>query len=621
MAASRASWLVGVLALAGIVVSLQQTIVIPLVPQFPRLLDADPADTAWVVTATLLASAVATPVVGRLADMFGKRRMLLFCLGTLVVGSVIGALSESLVPLVVGRALQGLAAGVVPLGISLMRDQLPAERLGSATALMSASLGVGGALGLPLSAFVAQSLNWHVLFWAGGALGLVTAALVLTTVPESPHRAGGRFDLLGALLLSATLVCLLLAVSKGGTWGWASATTPTLFVVAALALLSWAMWELRRTEPLVDLRVSRRRQVLLINSASAVFGFSMFAMSLVFPQLLQLPAETGYGLGQSIVVAGLVLAPGGLCMMAMSPVSARISAASGPRTTLMVGAVVVAAGYGLGAVLHAEVWQLLVSSVVISSGIGLAYGAMPSLIMAAVPVAQTASANSLNNLMRAIGTSTASAVAGVLLAQMTTTMAGAEVPTEAAFVVVMVLGAGAALVAMAITVFIPPRRAERAPDPGPAGADPGTAAGGRPAASGTVRHRDGDAGDAVVTLVGPDGATVGRSRTGRDGAFAVVADGAGTADLLVVRWGELSHAERLAGPGPHRRDVLLEPASRRAGGEPSASGSDVRITPTGVARARWGRDRPVLPNGCGRSPGFRAAGSVRARDQRERTGR
>jgi MFS family permease len=150
-APTRAPAFVPVLALAGITVSLQQTLVVPLVPQFPRLLGA-PADTAWIVTATLLTAAVAVPIVGRLADMVGKRRMLLVCLATLVAGSVVAALSTSLVPLIVGRALQGLATGVIPLGISLMRDELPPERLGSATALMSASLGVGGALGLPLAA-------------------------------------------------------------------------------------------------------------------------------------------------------------------------------------------------------------------------------------------------------------------------------------------------------------------------------------------------------------------------------------------------------------------------------------------------------------------------------------
>lgn len=280
----------------------------------------------------------------------------------------------------------------------------------------------------------------------------------MTLVRESPRRSGGRFDLVGAAGLSVALICLLLAVSKSGSWGWASATTLTLIALAVLATVGFGVWELRTAYPLIDLRVSARRQVLLTNAASTVFGFSLFAMSLVFPQLLQLPASTGYGLGQSILVAGLVLAPGGLCMMAMSPVSARITAGPGPRTTLMVGAVVVAAGYGVGALFSSAVWQLVISSVIISSGIGLAYGAMPSLVMAAVPATQTAAANGLNNLTRAIGTSVASALTGVLLARLTVSIGGAQVPSENAFRLVMLLGATAAVAAAVITACIPARR-------------------------------------------------------------------------------------------------------------------------------------------------------------------
>jgi MFS family permease len=291
--------------------------------------------------------------------------------------------------------------------------------------------------------------------------------------------------------------------------------------------------------------------VLLTNTASIVFGFSMFAMSLVYPQLLQLPTSTGYGLGQSILVAGLVLAPGGLCMMAMSPVSARISAASGPRTTLMLGAVVVAAGYGLGAVFHASVWQLVLSSVVIACGIGLSYGAMPSLIMAAVPIAQTAAANSLNNLMRALGTSFASAIAGVLLASLVTS---AGVPTEGAFVLVMLLGAGAAVLALGIVACIPPRRP--APEPATENADhadPGPA----PLVRGVVRHRDGPAAGAVLTVVSTDGHQLGAGRAGDDGAYALARTGPGRPHLLVVRWSGTSHAEPLAGGDGLVRDVAL----------------------------------------------------------------
>ncbi|PSK99950.1 MFS transporter [Murinocardiopsis flavida] len=458
-AAVRPNAVVSVLAFSGIVVSLMQTLVIPLVPTLPGLLGASASDTAWAITATLLAAAVATPTVGRLGDMYGKRRMLLFSLVTLIAGSVLCALSTSLVPMVVGRALQGLAAGVIPLGISIMRDELPPERLGGATALMSASLGVGGALGLPAAALIAEKADWHMLFWASAVLATAAAVLVRTLVPESRVRTGGRFDLPGAVGLSIALLCLLLAISKGSDWGWGSGLPLGLLAAAAAVLLVWGWWELRTSQPLVDLRTSVRRQVLLTNTASMVFGFAMFAMSLVIPQLLQLPEATGYGFGQTILVAGLVMAPNGLVMMAMAPVSARISRTLGPKVTLMVGALVVAAGYGLSLVLMSAIWQLMLASTVIGAGIGLAYGAMPALVMAAVPTSETAAANSLNTLMRSIGTSVASAVAGVVLAHMTVPLGPADVPAQGAFSVVLGIGAVAALAAFAVAAFLPGRRA------------------------------------------------------------------------------------------------------------------------------------------------------------------
>jgi EmrB/QacA subfamily drug resistance transporter len=450
----RTNTVVAVLAFAGIVVALMQTLVIPLVPELPKLLGASASDATWAVTATLLAAAVATPVVGRLGDMYGKRRMLLTSLLLLVAGSVLCAFSDSLTPMIVGRALQGLAAGVIPLGISIMRDELPAERLGTAIALMSASLGVGGALGLPAAALIADHASWHTLFWTSAVLGALATALVLTLVPESKVRTGGRFDLVGAAGLSAALICLLLAISKGADWGWTSAQTLGLLAAAVTVLLLWGWWELRTGEPLVDLRTTARRQVLFTNLASAMFGFSMFAMSLVLPQLLQMPKATGYGLGQSMLAAGLVMAPSGLVMMAMAPLGARISNAKGPKVTLMLGAVIVAAGYGLGIGLMSAIWHLVLMSCVIGAGIGFAYASMPALIMGAVPITETAAANSFNTLMRSIGTSISSAVAGVVLAHMTTTFGTTALPSQNGFRVVMAVGAGAALLAFALAAFL-----------------------------------------------------------------------------------------------------------------------------------------------------------------------
>ncbi|MFF5454304.1 MFS transporter [Streptomyces sp. NPDC012950] len=466
---ARPGGAVGVLALAGIVAALMQTLVVPLIGDLPRLLGTTASNASWVITATLLAGAVATPVAGRLGDTLGKRRVLLVSVIPLVAGSVVCALASSVVPMIVGRGLQGLGMGVVPLGISLLRDILPPERLGGSIALMSASMGVGGALGLPFSAAVAENASWRVLFWVAAGLSTLVGALIWRLVPAGRRAAApGRFDLPGALGLGTGLVALLLAVSKGASWGWGSATTLGLFAAAAVVLLAWGAWELRTPDPLVDLRVTARPVVLMTNAASVLVGFAMYAQSLVVPQLFQLPEATGYGLGQSMMAMGLWMAPAGLMMMVLAPLGAKLSAARGPKVTLSVGALVISAGYGSSLALMGSTWGLLVVTLVCNTGVGLAYGAMPALIMGAVPQEETASANSFNTLMRSIGTSVSAAVIGVVLAQMTTTLGGHALPSEDGFRVAMLIGCGVGLAAAVVAALIPARFAA-----GPAGTEAG----------------------------------------------------------------------------------------------------------------------------------------------------
>ncbi|MFF4603231.1 MFS transporter [Streptomyces sp. NPDC001339] len=472
MQTNRSSAAVGVLAAAGITVSLMQTLVVPLIPALPHLLHTTTANASWTITATLLAGAVATPVFGRLGDLYGKRRLLLVSIALLVLGSLVCAVSTSLAPMVVGRALQGMGMSVVPLGISLMRDILPPERLGSALGLMSSSLGVGAALGLPAAALIAQHADWHVLFWGAAGLSVIMALLVRFLVPASPVTTARGFDVIGALGVAAGLVCLLLPISKGADWGWTSPTTLGLFAAAIVVLIGWGWWELRTPAPLVDLRTCVRRQVLMTNLASVIVGFSMYAMSLIAPQLLALPKETGYGLGQSMTAAGLWMLPSGLVMMAVSPYAARLSAARGPKASLLVGAVIIAAGYALAPPLMGHLWGVLLFTSVVSAGIGLAYAAVPTLIMSAVPVDETAAANGLNSLMRSIGTSTSSAVVGLVLAHMATRMGPVAIPSESGFRTGFVLGAAGAVAAALVTLCIPGRRGAAAqpstePEPAP----------------------------------------------------------------------------------------------------------------------------------------------------------
>ncbi|MEU1458208.1 MFS transporter [Streptomyces avermitilis] len=457
---ARAGGVVATLAFAGTVAAIMQTLVTPLIAELPQLLRTTPSNSAWVITVTLLVSAVCVPVSGRLGDLVGKRRMLLACSVPLVVGSVVCALSSSVTPMIVGRGLQGMGMGVVPLGIALLRDVVPAEKLSSSIALVSASMGIGGGLGLPIAAAVAQYASWRVLFWGSAVLAVAIGTLIWFLIPDVPASAKGqRFDLLGALGLGVGLVCLLLGVSKGADWGWASATTLGLFAAAVVVLLGWGVWEMRIKDPLIDLRTTGRPRVLLTNVASIFVGFGMYASMLIIPQLLQFPDATGYGLGQSMLASGLWMAPGGIMMMIVSPFGGKLTDARGPKFTLICGVLVIALGYGLSLALMGSAGGLMLVGMVINSGVGLAYGSMPALIMSSVRLSETAAANGFNTLMRSLGTSIGSAVIGVVLAQMTVTMGGHSFTSEGGFRTGLMIGGGVALVAAAIAAVIPAARA------------------------------------------------------------------------------------------------------------------------------------------------------------------
>ncbi|HEX5090216.1 MAG TPA: MFS transporter [Nocardioides sp.] len=454
-----------VLCFGGLVASLTQTLVIPIQSELPQLLHTSGADAAWVVTITLLAGAVAMPTAGRLADLYGKQRVLVISAGLLLVASVVCALSDSLAPMLVGRALQGLAMGFIPVGISLMREITPPHLTGTAIAAMSATLGVGGAIGLPLSAFVAQTWNWHALFWVAAALAALVVASAWFLVPHVADAAPGRFDMLGAVGLAVGLVGFLVGVSKATDWGWGDPRTLGAMGAGLLVLVVWGRYQMRTREPLVDLRTTARLPVLMTNLAAVAIGFGMMAQAIVVPQLLQIPAVTGYGLGQTILAAGLWMAPSGLMMLVFAPVSARLMVLLGAKRTLMIGAAVLGSGYLVGFFLMGSSWELMLACIIASAGVGIGYAAMPTLILDAVPLTEAASAVGVNALMRSVGTTLAAAVMATVLTSSTEVVGGFPFPTESAFKWCFALGALAAFAGVAITAFVPGRRdAVREPD-------------------------------------------------------------------------------------------------------------------------------------------------------------
>ncbi|MGX6449220.1 MFS transporter [Patulibacter sp. S7RM1-6] len=448
-----------IVALCGVVVAITQSMIVPVMGAIQQDVGASTGDAAWLLTSTLLVGAIAVPVMGRLGDMLGKRRMLLVAAGALAVGSVICAVAGSLAVLILGRAITGISAAAIPLGVSLIGTVLPPQRAAGGIALVSATLGIGGALGLPLAALVAEHADFHVLFWicaVGGAIAVAGIAVAVEAPAERTTRE--RFDLVGSALLSATLVCLLLPLAQANRWGWGDARTLGLLAAAVVLVVVFVLAERRTRHPLVDVRSNAKPALLLTNIASVCVGFALFASLIGTAQYVQAPPETGYGFGKSVLASGLAMLPSGVAMLLLSPVSAKLTNRYGPKLTLAIGAAVVALGFVMRIVLVDAFWQIVLGTTVAGAGTGIAYAAMPSLIMRGARKHELAAANGLNTLFRSVGSSLASAAGGTLLASQTITLAGFALPSLGAYRTLFAICAGAALAGAAIALAIPVTR-------------------------------------------------------------------------------------------------------------------------------------------------------------------
>lgn len=454
----RARLWLGAVGLGALVVSLAQSLLIPVLPDLPSQLGASAETVQWLLTATLLVSAVAVPLMGRLGDMWGKRLMLLVAVGAMVVGSLITALSTDITVLIVGRAIQGVASSAIPLGISLLGTLLPPERRATAMATISAMLGVGGALGLPFAGLIAQVGDFHTLFWVTAVAAAVAFVAILTLVPEPADRTGGRVDVLGAVLLAGGLVALLLPLSQGADWGWGSPATIILFVACLVLFAAFGLREARHRDPLVDLRSLARRPILLTNLASLFIGFALFASLIGTATYVQAPVESGYGFGSSTLVAGLTMLPSGIAMLVLSPVAARLINGIGAGRTLAIGGTIVALGWVLRIVATGSLWEVIVGSTVVGIGTGIGYAAIPALVAANTPRHEIASANGVNTLIRSLGSSLASALGGTILASFTIALGAASLPSLAGYRVLFAICAAAALAAAGLALGVRDRR-------------------------------------------------------------------------------------------------------------------------------------------------------------------
>jgi EmrB/QacA subfamily drug resistance transporter len=447
-----------VLALAGLAYALQQTMIIPALPSLQRDLHTSTAWATWLLTAFLLVSAVATPVLGKLGDQYGKERFLLVSLLVFFVGCFAAIFAWNIWSLIAFRAIQGFGGAVFPLSFAIVFDEFPPEKVGAGVGMVSAILGVGGGLGLVLSGALVDYASWRWLFIVGAAFVGIAAIGVWRFVPESPVKTPSKLDPLGASLLSALLITLLLALTEGPTWGWGSGRVIALFVACAVFAYGWVRAELSVADPMVDVRMMVKRTVLFTNLAAVFAGFAMFGAFVLLPSLMQTHPGGGvhYGFGLSPTATGLYLLPGGVLGFVAGPVAGRLGMRYGSRMPLVFGLLLTAVGIAVLARFHAHPLEISLGMVGVGIGVPFAFAAMAKLIVDAVRPSETGVATGMNTVMRTIGSVIGGQVGAAIVSA--DTLAHSHVPAESAYAAAFWVSAAVAVVGAVLARFIPSHR-------------------------------------------------------------------------------------------------------------------------------------------------------------------
>jgi EmrB/QacA subfamily drug resistance transporter len=448
-----------VLATGGISYALMQSLVVPALADIQHAFGVSEAAVSWVLTAYLVSASVATPIIGRLGDMYGKTRLLVLVLVLLCVGTVVAALATSLGVMLVGRVIQGAAGGIFPLAFGIIRDEFPRERVAGSIGLMSALLGVGAGVGFVLTGPIADNLSYHWLFWLPLVPIVATTILTIFLVPESPIRVPGQVNWLAAALLSGGLVLVLVGVSQASSWDWLSAKTFGCIAAGVVVLASWVWVETRSRDPLVDMKMMRIKGVWTTNVVALLLGFGMYATFFLLPQFVETDGD-GFGFNASITKAGLFMLPSTTAMLVAGSQTGRLEKRFGSKPPLLAGCGLACLSFLILAFAHDQQWQAYLASLLLGAGVGLAFAAMINLIIENVGPAETGVATGVNTVTRTIGGSFGGAVTASILAG--TVVAGGDLPTEHGYTVAFALCAAVLVVGLLVGLMIPQRRPEAA---------------------------------------------------------------------------------------------------------------------------------------------------------------
>jgi EmrB/QacA subfamily drug resistance transporter len=404
------------LAFIAMMVMFIEIMLVPALPSIAMEFPEDAQWVSWVLSAYLLTGAVATPLLGRLGDIYGKKRVMIISMIGYTIGLMGCAFSTSMFMLIAFRAVQGIGMGMFPLAFGIIRDTFPKRLIPTAIGVVSAMFSVGISIGLLAGGYIVEHYDWRTAFDIVWPLMAMLAVVVYLTIKTQDVMVKTKVDLAGAALLGLGVFCLLFGLTQGDEWGWTSVSILGLFAASAALLIGFVIWEKRTSAPIVSLRLMANRGIAGANICGFFVGIGMFLIFQTLPFFLMSPTAVG-GLGvKNAFEVGIYLFPSAIAQLIFAPLAGKWSKRIGADKILAAGLLITTIGYGMVILFHGSVNEIMVNMFVLGIGLGFAMVSLINVVAMASPQKDFGIAAGMNTLFRIVGGSIGPVLASVITA-------------------------------------------------------------------------------------------------------------------------------------------------------------------------------------------------------------
>jgi len=405
-----------VVVILPLIVMYTEAMLTPALPTIQKEFGIKPNDVSWILTMYLLVGTVSAAIMGKLGDMYGKKKMFLIALGFYTVGVVLNGFAPNFQWLLVTRGIQGLGMAIFPLAFSLVREEFPPEMVPQVQGMISAMFGVGMVIALPLGAYVTQHWGWRWTYHSAAPFVILMFFLAWKVLRESRYINPGKVDWQGAVFLTWAVVPALVAVTRAPKIGWTARETLLLFAVSIIGTVVLVLWERRAENPLIPLDIisSRNPAIVNIGITFAAFGISMMSQANTY--ILQM--KPPYGFGKTILESGLLMTPMAAIMLVIAPLAGRIMPKTGAKPLAMAGALIASSGLAVLAkyATQLSLWEFVGMITLVGAGITLMNISLINVLVFSVPPRAMGVATGANSLFRNFGSTWGPAIAGTVMA-------------------------------------------------------------------------------------------------------------------------------------------------------------------------------------------------------------